>query len=55
MHLGRFFFNVHEIQTGDILVIANVDIYAIVSTIENYENRTVTPISVSNNSPVNGY
>ena len=29
---------------------ANVDIYAIVSTIENYENRTVTPIFVSNNS-----
>jgi hypothetical protein len=28
----------------------NVDIHAIVSTIENYENRTVTPISVSNNS-----
>ena len=29
---------------------ANVDIYAIASTIENYENRTVTPIFVSNNS-----
>ena len=29
---------------------ANVDIYAIVSTIENYENRTVNPIFVSNNS-----
>jgi hypothetical protein len=32
------------------LVMANVDIHAIVSTIENYENRTVTPISVNNNS-----
>ena len=29
---------------------ANVDIHAVVSTIENYENRTLTPISVSNNS-----
>ena len=29
---------------------ANVDIYAIVSPIENYENRTVTPDFVSNNS-----
>ena len=28
----------------------NVDIYAIMSTIENYENRTVTAIFVSNNS-----
>ena len=28
----------------------NVDIHAIVSTIEKYENRAVTPISVSNNS-----
>jgi len=28
---------------ADILVMASVDIYAIVSTIENYENRTVTP------------
>jgi hypothetical protein len=28
----------------------NVDIHAIVSTIENYENRTVNPISISNNS-----
>ena len=32
------------------LVMANVDIYAIVSTIENYVNRTVTPFFVSNNS-----
>jgi len=31
-------------------VMTNVDIHAIVSTIENYENRTVTPISVRNNS-----
>ena len=29
---------------------ANVDIHVIVSTIENYENRTVTLISVNNNS-----
>ena len=29
---------------------ANVDIYAIVSTIENYENKTVTLILISNNS-----
>ena len=28
----------------------NVDIHAIVSTIENYENRTVNPISISNSS-----
>ena len=28
----------------------NVDIYTIASTIENYENRTVNPISISNNS-----
>ena len=28
----------------------NVDIYTIASTIENYENRTVTPIFVCNNS-----
>ena len=64
MHLAIFFFSVHEIQTGlrtrflniskllslDILVTAIVDIYAIVSTIEIYKNRTVTPIFVSNNS-----
>jgi len=31
-------------------VITNVDIHVIVSTIENYENRTVTPIFISNNS-----
>jgi hypothetical protein len=29
---------------------ANVDIHAIVLTIENYENRTVTAISVKSNS-----
>jgi len=29
---------------------ANVDIHAIVVTIENYENRTVTAISVNSNS-----
>ena len=29
---------------------ANVDIHGILSTIVNYENRTVTPISVSDNS-----
>ena len=34
---------------------ANVDIYAIVSAIENYENRTVTPIFVNDHCPVNGY
>jgi len=31
---------------------ANVDIHAIVSTIENYENKIATPISDSNNSTV---
>ena len=31
-------------------MMVNVDIHAIVSTIEKYENRAVTPISVSNNS-----
>jgi hypothetical protein len=30
--------------------VSNVDIHVIVSTIENYENRTVTLISVNNNS-----
>ena len=29
---------------------SNVDIYAIVSTIEKYENKTVTLIFISNNS-----
>jgi hypothetical protein len=38
--------NVSKLPSVDILVMANVDIYAIVSTIENYENRTVTPISI---------
>jgi hypothetical protein len=47
--------NVSKLPSVDILVMANVDIHAIVLTIENYENRTVTPISISNNSPVNGY
>jgi hypothetical protein len=28
----------------------NIDIHTIVSTIENYENKTVTPISVSHYS-----
>ena len=42
--------NVSKLPSVDILVMANVDIYAIVSTIENYENRTVTPIFVGNNS-----
>jgi ribonucleotide monophosphatase NagD (HAD superfamily) len=56
---------VHEIQTGlqtrfiemypslpsvDVLMMTNVDIHAIATTIENYENRTVTLIFVSNNS-----
>ena len=65
MHLGRFFFNVHEIQTGlrtDSLkcIQASISSYvsddecwiidAIVLTIETYENRTVTPISISDNS-----
>ena len=65
MHLARFFFqlarnsnrftnsipcNVSKLPSVYILVMANVDIYAIVSTIENYENRTVNPIFVSNNS-----
>ena len=31
-------------------MMAIVDIYTIVSTIENYDNRTATPIFVSNNS-----
>ena len=70
MHLARFFFqrarnsnritnlirwNVSKLPSVDILVMANVDIYAIVSAIENYENRTVTPIFVNDNCPVNGY
>ena len=65
MHLARFFFqlarnsnrftnsipcNVSKLPSVYILVMANVDIYTIVSTIENYENRTVNPIFVSNNS-----
>jgi len=65
MHLARFFFqrsrnskmitnsipwNVSKFPSVGILVMANVDIYAFVSTIENYENRTVTLIFVSNNS-----
>jgi hypothetical protein len=53
MHLARFFFSAHEIQTGlrtNVSKLPSVDIYAIVSTIENYENRTVTPIFISNNS-----
>ena len=29
---------------------ANVDIHAIMLTIENHKNKPVTPISVSNNS-----
>ena len=29
---------------------ANIDIRTIMSTIENYENRTVPPISINNNS-----
>ena len=31
-------------------MMTNVDIHAIATTIENYENRTATPIFVSNNS-----
>jgi len=63
MHLEKSFFqparkqnyelihwNVSKLLSVDILVMANVDIHVIVSTIENYENRTVTPISVNNNS-----
>ena len=42
--------NISKLLSLDILVTAIVDIYAIVSTIEIYENRTVTPIFVSNNS-----
>ena len=42
--------NVAKLPSVDMLVMANVDIHAIVSTIENYENRTVTPICVNNNS-----
>ena len=65
MHLEDFFFSSHEIQTGlrtDSLKCIQASISrhlsdgecwlidAIVSTIETYENRTVTPISISNNS-----
>ena len=61
----KIFFSAHEIQTGlrtDSLkcIQASISRYlsdgecwlidAIVSTIETYENRTVTPISVSDNS-----
>ena len=66
MHLARYFssstkskkdykpdhWNVSQLPSVYILVMANVHIFAIVSTIENYENRTVTPNSVSNNSTV---
>ena len=59
MHLARFFISactkskkVYEsnslkciqVPSVYILVLANVDIHAIVLTIENYENRTVTAI-----------
>jgi hypothetical protein len=64
MHLARFFsvrmkckrdyelihWKVSKLPSVHIIVITNVDIHAMVSTIENYENRTVTPIYVSNNS-----
>jgi len=65
MLLARFFFlrarnpsrftnmihwNVSKHPSVCILVMANVDIHAIVLTIENYENRTVTAISVKSNS-----
>jgi hypothetical protein len=64
MHLASFFYtagtkskldyeliywNVSKLPSVDILVMANIGIHAIVSTIENYENRTLTPISVSIN------
>jgi hypothetical protein len=42
--------HISKLPSVDILVTAIVDIYAIVSTIENYENKTVTPIVVGNNS-----
>ena len=42
--------NVSKLPSVAILVMANVNIYAIVSTVENYENRTVTPVFISNNS-----
>jgi hypothetical protein len=52
MHLARFaipertkfHWNVSKLPSLYILVIANVDIHAIVSTIQNYGNRTVTAI-----------
>ena len=64
MHFGRFFsacikfkqnyelihWNVSKLPSVHILVNANLDIHTIVSTIENYENRTVTSISVNSNS-----
>ena len=65
MHLARFLFqrarnsnritnpihwNVSKLPSVDILEMANVDIYTIISTIENYENKTATLIFISNNS-----
>ena len=37
--------NVSKLPSVDILLMGNVIIHTIVSIIENYENRTVTPIS----------
>jgi hypothetical protein len=42
--------NLSKLPSVYIIVMANVDIHAIVLTIENYENRTVTAISVKSNS-----
>ena len=41
--------NVSKLRSVDILVVAKVNIHANVSTIENYENKVVTPNSISNN------
>jgi hypothetical protein len=42
--------NVSKLPSLYILVMPNGDIHAIVSTIENYENRTVTVMFVNSNS-----
>ena len=58
MHLARVFFSARPKFKQDYepdLLQASIsrylsDIYAIASTIENYENKTVTQIFISNNS-----
>jgi hypothetical protein len=46
--------NVCKLRSVDILVVVKVNIHANVSTIENYENKVVTPNSISNNTILPG-